>query len=81
MCQHHPSPNSRYHKYVQLIKNGSNRSSPLVRHQDIVDPSQLHIDFEAEVGQSLRRCLHHILNLDTLRGHAEEGVTHTLYLR
>ena len=54
---------------------------PLVRHQNVVDASQLHIDLEAEVGEGLRGCLHHVLHLDTLRGHAQERVSHTLYLR
>ena len=50
-----------------------------MRHQDVVDASQLHIDLEAEVGEGLRGRLHHILHLDTLRGHAQERVSHTLY--
>ena len=58
-----------------------NDDRPLVRHQDVVDASQLHIDLEAEVGEGLRGRLHYVLHLDTLRGHAQERVSHTLYLR
>ena len=53
----------------------------MVRDQDVVDSSQLDVDLEAEVGQRLGRRLHHVFHLDTLRGHAQEGVSHTLHLR
>jgi len=52
-----------------------------VRHQDVVDAAQLHVDLEAEVGEGLRGRLHHVLHLDALRGHAQQGVSHTLHLR
>lgn len=53
---------------------------PLVWHQNVVDASQLHIDLEAEVGERLRWRLHYVLNLNALCGHAQECVSHTLYL-
>jgi len=53
---------------------------PLVWNQDVVDSSQFDVDLEAEVGQRLRGRLHHVLHLDALGGHAEEGVSHPLHL-
>ena len=52
-----------------------------MRYQDVVDASQLDVDLEAEVGEGLRGRLHHILHLDALGGHAQEGVSYTLHLR
>lgn len=52
-----------------------------MRQQDVVDPSQFDIDLQAEVGQRLRRRLHHVLHLDALSGHAKEGVSDPLHLR
>ena len=49
--------------------------------EDGVDAAQLHIDLEAEVGEGLGRRLVHVLHLYALRGHAEEGVAHSLHLR
>lgn len=51
-----------------------------MRHEDVVDASQLGVDLEAEVRESLRGRLDHILHLNTLGGHAEEGVSHPLHL-
>ena len=49
-------------------------------HKDRVDPTQLHVDLETQVGQSLRAGLVDILGLDTLRGHTQHSVTHPLHL-
>ena len=54
---------------------------PLVRHQDVVDAPQFGVDLQAEVGQGLGGRLHHVLHLDTLGGHAQQGVSHPLHLR
>lgn len=54
--------------------------APLVRHEDVVDPPELDVDLEAEVGKGLRGGFHHVLDLDTLRGHSQEGVPNTLHL-
>lgn len=51
-----------------------------MRHQNIVDASQLGVDLEAEVGESLWGRLHHVLHLHTLGGHAEQRVAHPLHL-
>lgn len=53
---------------------------PLVRHKDVVDPAKLDVDLEAEVGKGLRGGFHHVLDLDTLRGHSQEGVPNALHL-
>lgn len=53
---------------------------PLVRNQDVVDASEFDVDLEAEVGQCLRRGLDYVLHLDTLSGHAEQGVSNPLHL-
>ena len=53
----------------------------MVRHQDVVDAPQLDVDLQAEVGEGLGGGLHHVLHLDTLGGHAQESVSHTLHLR
>lgn len=52
-----------------------------MRNQDVINASQLHVDLETEVGERLRRCLHHIFHLDTLRRHAKQSIPHTLHLR
>ncbi len=44
--------------------------SPLMRHQDVVDAAEFDVDFEAEVGERLRRGFHHVLHLNTLSGHS-----------
>ncbi len=51
-----------------------------MRHQDVVDASQLGVDLEAQVGEGLRGRFHYVLHLHALGGHAEEGVTHPLHL-
>lgn len=51
-----------------------------MRHQDVVDASQLGVDLEAQVGEGLRGGLHYILYLHTLGCHAKECITHPLYL-
>ncbi len=48
--------------------------------QDVVDPTQLHVDLEAEVGQRLRRRLVHVLGLDALRREPEHDVSDALHL-
>lgn len=53
---------------------------PLVRHKDVVDPAKLDVDLEAEVGKGLRGGFHHVLDLDTLRGHSQEGVPNAFHL-
>ena len=52
-----------------------------MRHKDVVDAPQFGVDLQAEVGQGLRGGLHHVLHLDALGGHAQQGVSHTLHLR
>lgn len=42
-----------------------------MRHQDVVDAPQLGIDLQAQVGEGLGGCLHHILHLYTLCCHAK----------
>ena len=54
--------------------------APLVRHKDVVDPAKLDVDLEAEVGKGLRGGFYHILDLDALRGHSQEGVPDALHL-
>lgn len=51
-----------------------------MRHQDVVDASQLGVDLEAQVGEGLRGRLHYVLHLHTLGCHAKESVPHPLYL-
>ncbi len=51
-----------------------------MRHQDVVDASQLGVDLEAQVGEGLRRRLHYVLHLHTLGCHAEESIPHPLHL-
>lgn len=51
-----------------------------MRHQDVVDASQLGVDLEAQVGERLRGRLHYVLHLHTLSGHAKKGVPHPLHL-
>lgn len=51
-----------------------------MRHKDVVDPAKLDVDLEAEVGKGLRGGFHHVLDLDALRGHSQEGVPNTLHL-
>ena len=50
-------------------------------HQDVVDAPQFGVDLQTEVGQGLGGGLHHVLHLDTLGGHAQQGVSHPLHLR
>ena len=52
-----------------------------MRHKDVVDAPQFGVDLQAEVGQGLGGGLHHVLHLDTLGGHSQQGVSHTLHLR
>lgn len=52
----------------------------MVWNQDVVDASQFNVDLQTEVGEGLRRRLHYVLHLDTLGGHAKEGVSHPLHL-
>lgn len=52
---------------------------PALWQEDVVDSSQLDIDLQAEVGESLRCCLLNIFHLHTLCGHAEYGVSNTLH--
>lgn len=61
-------------------KAGQQPYEPLVRHKDVVDPAKLDVDLEAEVGKGLRGGFHHVLDLDALRGHSQEGVPNTLHL-
>ena len=49
-------------------------------HQDTVDPSELDIDLETEVGECLRRCFVHILGLDTLSCHSQDCIANSLDL-
>lgn len=51
-----------------------------MRHKDVVDPAKLDVDLEAEVGKGLWGGFHHVLDLDALRGHSQEGVPNTLHL-
>lgn len=51
-----------------------------MRHQDVVDASQLGVDLEAQVGEGLRGRLHYVLHLHTLGCHAKESVANPLYL-
>lgn len=51
-----------------------------MRHQDVVDSSQLGVDLEAQVGEGLRGRLHYIFHLDTLGRHAKKSVTNTFDL-
>ena len=48
--------------------------------QDAVDSSQLDVDLETQVGESLGRGLVDILGLDTLSGHPQQRVSHPLDL-
>ena len=50
------------------------------RDQNGVDPSQLDVDLETQVGQGLGRCLVDILGLDALCGHAQNSVADALNL-
>lgn len=51
-----------------------------MRHQDVVDASQLGVDLEAQIGEGLRGGLHYVLHLHTLGCHAKERVPDPLYL-
>lgn len=54
--------------------------TPYVGDQYAVDTTQLDVDFQAQVGEGLGRGTIHILQLHTLCGHTQLGVSHTLHL-
>lgn len=53
---------------------------PALREEDVVDPAQLDVDLQTEVGEGLRRRLLNVLHLHALRGHAEHRVANALHL-
>ena len=53
---------------------------PYSRHQNAVNSTQFDVDLETEVGESLGGGTHNVLKLDTLRGHTQHCITHTLHL-
>ena len=65
--------------YSALVESMRHRS-PALGQQDVVDPAQLDVDLQAEVGERLGGGLLHVLHLDTLGGHAQHRVPHALHL-
>jgi len=53
---------------------------PRARQQYVVYSAQFHVDLEAEIRESLRRCPRDILCLNALRHEAKQYVTDTLHL-
>lgn len=54
---------------------------PSLRQQNVIYSSQFDIDLQAQIREGLWCCSLHIFHLHTLRGHAQDSVTNTLYLR
>ena len=52
----------------------------VLRDQDGVDPAQLGVDLETQVGEHLCRGPGHVLGLDALRRYAQHAVPHPLDL-
>ena len=64
-------------KTERMIGNGKNQ--PDARQQDAVYSSELHVDFEAEVGYGLRRRLVDVFRLHALSCKSEQNVSDSLY--
>lgn len=52
---------------------------PYTGQEYVVDATQLHVDFQTEVGEGLGRGLVHVLSLYTLGGQPKHDVSHTLH--
>ena len=83
VCVHVPEK-TKVHVHTCTTPSQDNPSHhthpPDVGDQYAVDASQLNVDLQAEVGKGLGRGTVHVLQLHTLRGHAQLCVPYTLHL-
>ena len=49
------------------------------RHENVVHAAEFHVDFQAQIRESLRRRLVHVLRLNALRCQTDQCVAHTLH--
>ena len=61
----------QYQHLCERSMGCSDSALPDAGDQDAVDSAQFDVNLQTEVGEGLCRWLHHILDLNTLRGHAQ----------